>query len=186
MIKLFLVIFTLLFSLTGCISKEDRHNQMNESDKVTSITASDELDNSYFESIHFKYKSLNDYSEEIGNGTTMTIPEFRINEDQLTVTFEMTFSPEIYEKVVETEKPLYVAITELNQETSFITIIDEVHPPYYEVTNTIAEDEKINVALNFDLIKQPNTFERKELLNPSNYQLVFLNEDLEIVAVYIY
>lgn len=176
--KVFLLIFILLFFWAGCISKKEQQHQMNTDTRIHK--------SSYFNSSTFKYKSLNEYSTEIGNGTTMTIPEFRINEDQLTVTFEMTFSPEIYEKVVETEKPLYVAITELNQETSFITIIDEVHPPYYEVTNTIAEDEKINVALNFDLIKQPNTFERKELLNPSNYQLVFLNEDLEIVAVYIY
>lgn len=78
-----------------------------------------------------------------------------------------------------------MAIIELNQDDNFIDIIDEVNLPYYEVTNTV-EDKNVNVTLNFDLIRQPTDAETKKLLTPSNYQLVFLNEDLEIVAVYIH
>ncbi|MER2146005.1 MAG: hypothetical protein ABS887_08995, partial [Leuconostoc mesenteroides] len=145
-----------------------------------------ESENSYLENSQYNYTSLNEYSDEIGNGTTLTIPELKLTKDSLAITFEMTFSSEIYEKIAETEKPLYVAITELNQEAQFIDILDEVHPPYYEVITTIEEDKKVDVTLNFDLLRQPTATEKKELLTPSNYQLVFLNEELEIVAVYIY
>lgn len=179
--RLLWVLFSVFFILTGCASKEIQQDQIH-----SSKLENNESETSYVENSQYNYTSLNEYSDEIGNGTTLTIPEFRINEDQMIVTFKMTFSPEIYQKITDTEKPLYVALTELNQDSNFSDMIDEVNLPYYEITTTIKENQDLNVTLNFNLIRQPADAETTELLTPSNYQLVFLNEELEIVAIYIY
>ncbi|WP_407101766.1 hypothetical protein [Desemzia sp. FAM 24101] len=65
-------------------------------------------------------------------------------------------------------------------------MIDEVNLPYSEGTTTIKENQDLNITLNFNLIRQPADAETTELVTPSNYQLFFLNKELEIIAVYIY
>lgn len=44
----------------------------------------------------------------------------------------------------------------------------------------------MNVHLAIDLLQKPSLKEREELTNLENDQVVFLNEKVEIVAVYYY
>ncbi|MER2132729.1 MAG: hypothetical protein ABS896_09980, partial [Carnobacterium inhibens] len=88
MTKFLLVIFMSLSLLSGCKSIENQQDQIHLSNKETSHTVSMESENSYLENSQYNYTSLNEYSDEIGNGTTLTIPELKLTKDSLAITFE--------------------------------------------------------------------------------------------------
>ncbi len=164
----------LVFTISGCKSSDE----MKPDGKAQPNDVVDIEDK--------QYTSIEDYQKEIPTNMKMNKPVFKLVSDNLEVSFEVKYTEELDTKLRNTKQPSYYSVIEAEGNDKFDNLLDKDNPPIY--SNRLVSLEMGNFGYKYKIVLplkgKPTDTEKKELLNGSNFALIFMNQDKETTNVF--
>ncbi|MBC2021568.1 hypothetical protein HCA81_10950 [Listeria booriae] len=161
-------------AISGCASPSET-----KSDKKTKP-------NNVAEIKEKQYTSIEDYQKEIPSDMQMNKPVFQLVGDTLEISFEVRFTEAMDSKLRNTKQPLYYSVIEAEGHDKFDNLLDKNNPPIY--SNNVVAMESGSFGYKYKAVlalqAKPTASEKKELLDGSNFALVFMNQNKDVTNVF--
>ncbi|MBC2304174.1 hypothetical protein [Listeria booriae] len=161
-------------AISGCASPSEK-----KSDKKTKP-------NNVAEIKEKQYTSIEDYQKEIPSDMQMNKPVFQLVGDTLEISFEVQFTEAMDTKLRNTKQPSYYSVIEAEGHDKFDKLLDKNNPPIY--SNNVAAMESGSFGYKYKAVlalqAKPTASEKKELLDGSNFALVFMNQNKDVTNVF--